>query len=138
MKMKANKYLVLTLLIASFISCKKDSIETDGPKEEVKELNDIKASSSFNWSTQQNVSFNVEGFKPLASEYNVLKVSSVDGKSVFFSGNYSMADNVSEKISIPRLNTQVRVSFGSINKIVTIENNQINFSYLFNDTTEEN
>jgi hypothetical protein len=76
--MKANKYLVLTLLIASFISCKKDSIETDVPKEEVKELNDIKASSSFNWSTQQNVSFNVEGFKPLASEYNVLKVSSVD------------------------------------------------------------
>ena len=69
--MKANKYLVLTLLIASFISCKKDSIETDGPKEEVKELNDIKASSSFNWSTQQNISFNVEGFKPLAIAFEI-------------------------------------------------------------------
>lgn len=136
--MKTNKYLVLTLLIASFISCKKDSVEIDVPKEEVKELNDIKASSSFNWSTQQNVSFNVQGFKPLANEFNVLKVASVDGKSIFFSGNYSMADNVSEQINIPRLNGQVRVSFGSINKIITIENNQINFSYLLNYTTEEN
>mgnify|MGYP006180569677 CR=1 FL=1 len=97
-----------------------------------------KANSSFNWSTQKNVEINVNGIKPLAGEHNVLKVSSIDGKSVFFSGNYSMADNISEKINIPRLNTQVRVSFGSINKIVTIENNQINFSYLFNDTTEEN
>jgi hypothetical protein len=136
--MKTNKYLVLTLLIASFISCKKDSIEINDPKEEIKELNNINTSSSFNWSTQHNITFMVEGLKPLANEYNVLKVSSIDGKSVFFSGNYSMADDVSEKINIPRINTQVRVSFGSINKIVTIENNQINFSYLFNDTTEVN
>jgi hypothetical protein len=47
-----------------------------------------------------------------------------------------MADNLSEKLNIPRVNTQVRVSFGSINKIVTIENNKIDFSYLSSEPQE--
>jgi hypothetical protein len=135
--MKNKILMIYAALALSFAACKKDNLESDIPKEEVKELNDIKASSSFNWSTQKSVEFKVEGIKPLAAEHNVLQVSSVDGKDIFFAGNYSMADNVTEKINIPRINTQVRVSFGSFNKIITINNNKIDFSYI-SDAPQEN
>jgi hypothetical protein len=132
-----NKNLIVYAVLAlSLVACKKENLEADIPKEEVKELSDLKVNSTFNWSTQKNIEFNVEGFKPLAAEQNVLKVTSVDGKDIFFAGNYSMADNLSEKLNIPRVNTQVRVSFGSINKIVTIENNKIDFSYLSSEPQE--
>ena len=134
--MKKLNIIIYAALALSLSACKKESLETDIPKEEAKDLNDLKVNSTFNWSTQVIVELNVEGIKPLAAEHNVLKVTSVDGKDIFFIGNYSMADNVSEKFNIPSLNNEVRVSFGSINKIVFVENNKLEFSYISNAPQE--
>lgn len=125
-----KRFLFIGIVSVSLIACQKELAEKASKTQETTRFEDLKVSDSFNWSTNIDVTFNVVGIKALAHEENVLRVTSLDGKETYFIGLYNMGQDISAPLNIPQATRQVRVSFGSIVKVLLVNNGSINFTYL--------
>jgi hypothetical protein len=127
-RIRKNTIAMLALgciIIAS--SCKKTA--QPAPATTVNKFTDIKASSSFDWSTTQKISFQINGISIAASETNLMKVMSTDGKNIYYKQFLAMSTNLTTTIDVPRGTTSVLVTYGSIQKTVAISGNSASFNY---------
>lgn len=137
--MKNLAYALLAIVLLA-TSCKKDlneiSIPNDANTDVAKSFREIKTNESFDWKTQKEVSIEVSGLKTMVPISNTLKVTSEDGKIVYYSGNHFMEENLSLKVVLPTNITAVKVNFGSVNKTILTANQTAQFNYL-PEITEE-
>lgn len=129
-----KKASILLLAIAtSLVSCKKDLIEKAAENQNnttATSFKQIKTSAEFNWSTKQDVELNISGLKTAVPITNTLKISSVDGKTIYNSLFYSMETSSKVKISVPAIVKELRVDYGSISKVVKIESGKADFNFI--------
>ncbi|MCF8255351.1 MAG: hypothetical protein K9H61_01740 [Bacteroidia bacterium] len=131
-----NTVLVGLLAIGMMASCKKDLIEkfnedhATSQTTKVSSFNQIKASETFDWSTTKKVTLNVTGLKTMVPIKNTLKVTDVDGKTVYHSANLAMDESVNFQLDLPTSVAEVIINFGSISKKLSTTSGKIEFDYI--------
>jgi len=115
-------------LIAS--SCKKGSDDlTPEPIAVAKNFKEIKTDPNFNWETTHEFTLIVKGLPTEAIITNTLKVTSVDGKSIYFTSLHQMNQSLTTKFIIPIDQKEILVQYGSINKKYITSKKQIDFDF---------
>lgn len=130
--MKHIKLLTGIAIIIAASSCTKikdaDYIPTNSPK--ANNFKEIKVTDNFNWSTTNNIELNVIGFASISPISNTFIVSSIDQKEVYFASNTLMSENFVANFDLPAPVKQIKVTYGSISKVLDINAKNINFDYL--------
>jgi hypothetical protein len=130
--MKHIKLLTGIAIIIAASSCTKindaDYIPTNSPK--ANNFKEIKVANNFNWSTTNNIELNVLGFASISPISNTFIVSSENQKEVYFASNTLMSESFTANFDLPSHVKQVRVTFGSISKVLDVNAKNINFDYL--------
>jgi hypothetical protein len=127
--MKKNIYLFALLIIVAS-SCKKASEGlSPTPTEPAKNFKSIQTDPSFNWETSQAITLKVFGFATEAVIVNTLKVTSTDGKSIYFTALHKMNESLTSKLVIPIDEKEVLVQYGSIVKKYSLSSKQIDFDF---------
>ena len=119
-------FILSVLLIATLPACKKSP--TPAPAI-VTKFTDIKADASFDWSANMNINFIVTGLKNVTTETSTLRVMSVDGKNVYFTQFVQMSNDINTNFLVPRGTATLLVSFGSIQKTISVSGNSVSFNY---------
>jgi hypothetical protein len=130
--MKNIKLLSGIAIIIAASSCAKvkdaDYTPTTSPK--ANNFKEIKVADNFNWSTTNNIELNVIGFASISPISNTFIVSSIDQKEVYFASNTLMSENFVANFDIPAPVKQIKVTFGSISKVIDVNSKNISFDYL--------
>ncbi len=130
--MKHIKLLTGIAIIIAASSCTKikdaDYIPTNSPK--ANNFKEIKVADNFNWSTTNNIELNVIGFASISPISNTFIVSSIDQKEVYFASNTLMSENFVANFDLPAPVKQIKVTYGSISKVLDVNAKNINFDYL--------
>ncbi|MCX6185902.1 MAG: hypothetical protein NTU43_02755 [Bacteroidetes bacterium] len=135
MKNLKSIIFLLALISTGLVSCKKDYIsEVEASKKpmdvsKVVNFKDIKVSSSFDWKSTKEITINLQPLSTPVKINNTLLVKTEKGE-VLYSKLQTMNEAFTGKILVPSNLTHLVVSFGSISKIETITNNQVNFNYI--------
>ena len=90
----------------------------------------LKVSDNFNWNTSELVKVNVSGLNTLTKITNTMIISSEDQKTVYYTANIEMSNTFVAELTLPKNVKNVKVSYGSISKVVSIQGNTANFNYL--------
>jgi hypothetical protein len=135
-----KKLILLVALIPVLLSsCKKDLIEKanlDSTQKVTTEFKKLNVKQDFDWSSVKLIDFKVQGLQTMATINRTLKVSSLDGKEIYFTCTHQMDQNLETKISLPKTVKNVKVIFGTIEKEVVLSSNEINFNFLPTSTEE--
>lgn len=130
--MKHIKLLTGIAIIIAASSCTKikdaDYTPTTSPK--ANNFKEIKVADNFNWSTTNNIKLNVLGFASISPISNTFIVSSENQKEVYFASNTLMSESFTANFDLPSHVKQVRVTFGSISKVLDVNSKNISFDYL--------
>lgn len=124
--MKKSAILLLGLL-AAFSSCKKAEHDS-APAPRPSTFADIKASSSFNWSSERTVTVSIKGNATQEPVTDKLTIFSGSGAELV-SMNYNMNDSKDIEVSLPASETQIKMQFGQINK-TTDAASAVSFDFL--------
>lgn len=129
-KMTKMKKLVFALIVGSvaFASCQKDTDEDNqhnfsGNTVKGGSMEDLKVSSSFDWKTSQDVSFDI-----FSKRDAVIAIQSVEG-GTYEKGFIRANSKYSSKITLPAGTEKVQLKFN--NTIKEIELNSNSVSYIF-------
>jgi hypothetical protein len=131
--MNMNKFFFLFAFIAfGLTSCKKDLIERATPvsSNSVSKFSEIKASETFDWKTSKAITLQVKGFQSISDAKSTLKVTSLDGKIIFYQAAHAMSETFNTQIMVPSHIKDLSISYGSIQKNVSTSINNISFNYL--------
>ncbi|MFY7733396.1 MAG: hypothetical protein ACOVSR_07905 [Bacteroidia bacterium] len=130
--MKHIKLITGIAMIIAASSCTKikdaDYTPTTNPK--ANNFKEIKVSNNFNWSTTNNIELNVIGFASISPISNTFIVSSTDQKEVYFASNTLMSENFVANFDLPAPVKQIKITYGSISKVLDVNAKNINFDYL--------
>jgi hypothetical protein len=130
-KMKNLKLIAgIALLIAASSCTKVKDVESTPNTYKPGSFKEIKVADNFNWNTTNNISLSVQGFESISPIRNTFIVSSEDQKEVYFASNTLMSESFTTNIDLPSHVKQVRVTFGSISKVLDVNAKNINFDYL--------
>lgn len=128
-----NLTLIATLFfLIGIVACKKNLNESPLPSNNVAKatkVEELKASPNFKWNTNKTVTIQVAGLKTITPVNRTLKITSLDGKTIYFQANQTMDVSNSHTFSIPTKITEVMVSYGKITKILNTTGTSINFNY---------
>ncbi len=130
-----NKNLTLATAIALTLaaSCTKLKEVDNSPttnQNKATNFKTIKVADNFNWNTSDVVKLNVAGLNTLAKIKNTMVVSSEDQKTVYYTANTEMSNSFTTELTLPKNVKNIKVSYGSISKVVSIQGNTANFDYL--------
>jgi hypothetical protein len=134
-----NLMIIAAIAITGLSSCKKDLMEKVTPvtkTQEVSKFAEIKVQETFDWKTSKEFSMNVSGLETIAPVQGTMKVTSDDGKIVFYQGSHKMNESFATKFMVPAHIKGLNVSFGSITKNFSTLAQQIQFDYLTETTAE--
>ncbi|WP_209332126.1 hypothetical protein [Lunatimonas salinarum] len=121
--------IFMTVAVLSFTSCMPDPIE-EGPSDIVETpLSGLVASEAFEWSTFKEVEVSVTGLPLPALVERRLTLMTGDG-DVFFSGLQSMSEDFKMVFSLPNHISTLKMTYGEIEKEVTIESAKVVLDYL--------
>lgn len=120
----------IALLIAASSCTKVKDVESTPNTYKPGSFKEIKVADNFNWNTTNNISLSVQGFESISPIRNTFIVSSEDQKEVYFASNTLMSESFTTNIDLPSHVKQVRVTFGSISKVLDVNAKNINFDYL--------
>lgn len=142
--MKTLKSILGLLIISSItlVSCKKDYIpEVEAAKKstdvsKLANFKDIKVNSSFDWKSTKEITIVLQPLNTPIKINNTLIVKTEKGE-VLFSKLQTISEAFSGKILIPSNLNKLVVSYGTIRKTETINNNQVNFNYMVEDNSAE-
>lgn len=130
--MKHIKLLSGIAIIIAASSCTKlkdtDYVPTASPK--ANNFKEIKVADNFNWSTTHNIELNVIGFASIKPISNTFIVSSENQKEIYFASNTLMSENFKANFDLPANVKKIRITYGSISKILDVNAKNINFDYL--------
>jgi hypothetical protein len=131
--------IIAAIAIAGLSSCKKSLMEKATPvnrTQNASKFAEIKVQENFDWKTTKEFSLNVSGLETIAPVQGTMKVTSDDGKIVFYQGSHKMNESFNVKFLVPSHIKGLNVSFGSITKNFSTLAQQIQFDYLTETTAE--
>jgi hypothetical protein len=120
----------IALLIAASSCTKVKDVESTPNTTKPGSFKEIKVADNFNWSTSKSIILNVQGFESAAPVANTFIVSSEDQKEVYFASNTLMSETFKADFDLPIHVKKIKVSFGTITKVLDVNANNINFDYL--------
>lgn len=120
----------IALLIAASSCTKVKDVESTPNTTKPGSFKEIKVADNFNWSTSKSIILNVQGFESAAPVANTFIVSSEDQKEVYFASNTLMSETFKADFDLPIHIKKIKVSFGTITKVLDVNANNINFDYL--------
>jgi hypothetical protein len=130
-KMKNLKLIAgIALLVAASSCTKVKDVESTPNTTKPGSFKEIKVADNFNWSTSKSIILNVQGFESAAPVANTFIVSSEDQKEVYFASNTLMSETFKADFDLPIHVKKIKVSFGTITKVLDVNANSINFDYL--------
>ncbi|MEI7978681.1 MAG: hypothetical protein WCI53_07535 [Bacteroidota bacterium] len=130
-----NKNLMIATAIALTLaaSCTKLNEVDNSPnlnQNKATSFKTLKVSDNFNWNTSELVKVNVSGLNTLTKITNTMIISSEDQKTVYYTANIEMSNTFVAELTLPKNVKNIKVSYGSISKVVSINGNTANFDYL--------
>jgi hypothetical protein len=135
-----KKLILLVALVPVLLSsCKKDLIEKanlDSTQKVTTEFKKLNVKQDFDWSSVKLVDFKVQGLQTMATINRTLKVSSLDGKATYFTATHQMDQDMLTKITLPKSVKEVKVTYGSIEKVVSSTTSEIKFDFIPASTEE--
>jgi len=135
-----NLMIIAAIAVIGLSSCKKDLMDRVTPAstktQEVSKFAEIKVQENFDWKTSKEFTMNVAGLETISPINGTMKVTSDDGKIVFYQGLHSMNKSFQTKFMVPVHIKGITVSFGSISKNYSTLAKQIQFDYLTDSTAE--
>lgn len=127
--MKKALFITTLAALTALASCKRDTnLATPGTPTKATTINDLKPSESFDWSTTNDVTFNVTGLPTQLVVKRPLIIKGMDGVE-YFSIYHKMSDNLNTKITLPAHVSKVKVEYGAIVKERDVLGNNINFNF---------
>ena len=127
----------IALLVAASSCTKIKDVENTANPNKPSNFKEIKVSDNFTWNTTNNISLNVQGFESISPIRNTFIVSSEDQKEVYFASNTLMSENFTTNIDLPIHVKKIKVSFGTITKVLDVNSKTITFDYLMPAPAEE-
>jgi archaellum biogenesis protein FlaJ (TadC family) len=129
-----KNYIIIFLAFGmGLVSCKKDLIEKAEKNQVTKTatvFKEIKTSDGFNWSTQKDVELSIVGMETNTPIYNTLRITSVDGNSIYNTMFYKMETSSKIKVILPSEINEFKVEYGSIKKVVKVISGKADFDFL--------
>ncbi len=131
MKKKVLLSAILFTSILAFTGCTDEFDQPDGFSKGAKNLNELKVSPDFNWSTAQSIEISITGL-PVLKGIEPAKATLVlkGEKDVYYSGFHAINENLTFKLSIPTTEKSINLKFGAIEHTASIQNNKLSFSYI--------
>lgn len=131
MKMKALLPALLFTIILVFTSCIDEFDQPDGFSTGAKNLNELKVSSDFNWSTAKTIEISITGLPVLEGVAPSKATLELKGeKTFYYSGFHAINENLVLKVSVPTTEKSINLKFGAIEQTATIQDNKVSFSYI--------
>lgn len=127
---KIKLFVGIALLVAASSCTKVKDVESTPNTTKPGSFKEIKVADNFNWSTSKSIILNVQGFESAAPVTNTFIVSSEDQKEVYFASNTLMSETFKADFDLPIHVKKIKVSFGTITKVLDVNANTINFDYL--------
>jgi hypothetical protein len=135
------KYLLSSILFISILTLTGCTDEFDQPNDFSKgarNLNELKVSSDFNWSTSQTIQISITGLPALSNVEAAKATLMLKGENdVYYSGFHSINENLVIKITVASTDKLINLKFGAFEQTASIENNKVSFSYIPNIANEE-
>jgi hypothetical protein len=128
-----NHILIFLAFGMGLVSCKKDLIEKAEKNQVTKTatvFKEIKTSDGFNWSTQKDIELSITGMETNTPIYNTLRITSVDGNSIYNTMFYKMENSSKIKVILPSAINEFKVEYGSIKKVVKVISGKADFDFL--------
>jgi len=129
-----KNYIIIFLAFGmGLVSCKKDLIEKAEKNQVTKTatvFKEIKTSDGFNWSTQKDIELSITGRETNTPIYNTLRITSVDGNSIYNTMFYKMETSSKIKVILPSEINEFKVEYGSIKKVVKVISGKADFDFL--------
>ncbi|MCC5937829.1 MAG: hypothetical protein JJU34_11165 [Lunatimonas sp.] len=120
---------LMAAAVLTFTSCMPDPIE-EGPRDIVDApLSGLVASDLFEWSTYKDVEISVKGL-PLPTRIERRLTLLTGGGDVFYAGLQSMSEDFKMSFSLPNHVNTLKMTYGDIEKEVTIESGKVVLDYL--------
>jgi hypothetical protein len=120
----------IALLVVASSCTKVKDVESTPNTSKPASFKEIKVADNFTWNTNNNISLNVQGFESISPIRNTFIVSSEDQKEVYFASNTLMSETFKADFDLPIHVKKIKVSFGTITKVLDVNANNINFDYL--------
>jgi hypothetical protein len=140
MKKMKIKFLLSAILFTSILALTSCINEIDGPDDfstGSKSMNELKVSSDFKWSTAQAIEVSITGLPALKGVAPSKATLVIKGeKDVYYTGFHAINEDLSLNLSVPSTEKSINLKFGSIEQVVSIENNKVLFSYIPKVTNE--
>jgi hypothetical protein len=130
--MKKIKYslLILSIILISFASCKKNVENTVEVPKIPSKFSEIKTSSNFNWNTTREVEIKVSGLKTETPISNTMVLSNKEKLANYYTGKHEMSESLTIKITVPASQDSILLSFGSIQKTYSIKQSSVDVDYV--------
>lgn len=128
-----NYILIFLALGMGLVSCKKDLIEKAEKNQVTKTatvFKEIKTSEGFDWSTQKSVELSIIGMETITPIHNTLKITSIDGKTIYNTLFYKMETSSKIRLILPSTINEFKVEYGSIQKVVKVSSGKADFNFL--------
>ena len=123
--MKKHVYIISPVLLLFLFSCHKE----DNFTPTYKNLNEIQVSSTFKWSTDKTVDVSVTGLPTEIPVNSTLTISLNDG-STLYQESYDMNQSKVIRINIPDSENEIRLKYGSVEHILPVVGNKVDFSFI--------
>jgi len=129
-----TKFLLSAIIFTSILaltSCIDDFDEPGDFSTGSKNMNELKVSSDFNWSTAQTIEITITGLPVLQGVAPSKATLLLKGeKDVYYTGFHAINENLSFKVSVPTTEKSINLKFGAIEQTASILNNKLSFSYI--------
>ena len=123
--MKKHVNIILPVLLLFLLSCQKE----DNFTPVYNNLNKIQVSAAFKWSTGKTVDVTITGLPTDNPVHSTLILSLNDG-STLYQGSYEMNQSSVIQVTIPDSETQIMLKYGSVEHILPVVGNKIDFSFI--------
>jgi len=121
---KLVSFTLSTLLIFLF-SCHKEENFTPTNNN----IKEIQVASTFKWSTDKTVDVSITGLPTEIPVNSTLTISLNDGSNLY-QGSYDMNQSKVIRINIPDSETEISLKYGSVEHILPVEGNRVDFSFI--------
>jgi hypothetical protein len=126
-----KKYFI-PLIAAGFLlsSCSRDNGSNNPINNNPESFEELQVSNSFDWSTTQEVTLQIEGLpNMLQTVSRVMRISNSQGKTLA-KKVIRMDESSSITLELPKAQSELTVEYGTIEKTVSIQGKSARFSFI--------
>jgi len=125
--MKTLRLLPFLATMMLLNSCSKDL--TDSVQKLPASLSELKAASTFSWTTGKTIEVTITGLPVSNPVYSTLSLSLHDGSSLYQS-MHNIDNDVTIQVVVPSVEKSIKIRFGSNEYELPIEGEKASFSFI--------